>query len=385
LQFGGGDKICVNVDKVTVQFPTKYDGVDYFAWNAAENVAGVKFYPKSGDVVKFTNCLFTSPSAYRWEFDASMASSGFTLDFSGTTVVGATVTLQAASDLDSVTFNACPSFTQNGATLTNCAFVNTKVSSASPANAALISDCTFTKTTGTQHGIEISGTAADFTLTNVTFTGYAGVDGSSGNEAIYVNIASGTVTITISGGSTPSIRTAGATVVLIVNPVTVAVNVKDNDGANLQNARVLLKAAAGGPFPFDVTVTVTRSGSIATVSHTAHGMQTNDKVVITGADQPEYDGVFTITVTGTNAYTYTVSGTPVTPATGTVKATYAALHGLTDASGNISTTRVYSSDQPVSGWVRKASTAPYFRTFTLGGTVDSDSGYSTSIQMILDQ
>ena len=52
------------------------------------------------------------------------------------------------------------------------------------------------------------------TLTNIEFAGYAVSNGSTGNEALYVNIASGTLTLNISGGTVPSIRTAGATVIV---------------------------------------------------------------------------------------------------------------------------------------------------------------------------
>ena len=76
---------------------------------------------------------------------------------------------------------------------------------------------------GTGHAIEITGTAGDVTLDNVLFTGYAGTNGSTGNEAIYVNIGSGTVNITIAGGGdTPTIRTAGATV-NVINNITLTV------------------------------------------------------------------------------------------------------------------------------------------------------------------
>lgn len=213
LQFGGGDRICLIVDKLTIQFPRRYDGVDYFAWNAGDNVAGIKFYPKSGDVLKWTNCLFTSPSPYRWEFDAAMAASGWTMDFTGATVVGGTVTLQSAVSLDNVSFISCPAFTQNSALLSNCSFTDTKVGVAAVGDGADITDCAFASS-GTGHALEIGGSAGTVTLDGNTFTGYAGSDGSTGNEAIYVNIASGTVTINILGGvATPSVRTAGATIV----------------------------------------------------------------------------------------------------------------------------------------------------------------------------
>lgn len=258
LQFGGGDKVCVSVDQKTFQFPKKYDGVNYVAWNAGDNVAGIKFYPKSGDVLNFTKCLFTSESSYRWEFDASMATSGFTMDFAGTTVVKAAVTLQSAADMTSVTFINCPSLTTNGASISACVLSGTQISVSSPANAALVSSSALTSS-GTGHGIEISGTAADFTLSGVTFTGYAGTNGSTGNEAIYVNIASGSMTISITGGgTTPSIRTAGATVTVVNNITLTLTGLQTGSDivvltAGTSTERVNVDANSGSTYDFTYT------------------------------------------------------------------------------------------------------------------------------------
>lgn len=65
---------------------------------------------------------------------------------------------------------------------------------------------------------------------------------------------------------------------------------------------------------------ITRSSTTATVTATGHGFSTGDKVVIYGAGQSEYNGAFTVTVTDANTFTYTVSGSPATPATGTIRA-----------------------------------------------------------------
>lgn len=74
---------------------------------------------------------------------------------------------------------------------------------------------------------------------------------------------------------------------------------------------------AGGPLPGeDPVVGITRSGSTATVDHPGHGFTRSDqKVLIAGAAETEYNGVHSITVVDADTYTYTVSGTPATPAT----------------------------------------------------------------------
>lgn len=79
---------------------------------------------------------------------------------------------------------------------------------------------------------------------------------------------------------------------------------------------------------------ITRSGSTATVTTSAaHNLVTGDNVTISGATQTEYNGTYTITATGGSTFTYTISGTPATPATGSpVIATEGAYFVATDFS-----------------------------------------------------
>lgn len=215
LQFGGGEACHVACNLSVFQWPRKADGTKYLDSHISDNKHGVEFYGLdrgSGDVdtLHFTNCVFTADSPYYWQFNSSHDADA-DVDFSGATVVGATVTLRSTVSLSGMSFINCPTFTQNAATLSDCSFTGTKVSSAAPGDADNISNSSFTSA-GTGYAIEIGGTAADMTLTGNSFTGYASSNGSTGNEAIFVNIASGNMTITISNGDTPSIRTAGATV-----------------------------------------------------------------------------------------------------------------------------------------------------------------------------
>ncbi len=64
---------------------------------------------------------------------------------------------------------------------------------------------------------------------------------------------------------------------------------------------------------------ITRSGSTATVTMpSATNWQTGNNVTVAGAAQTEYNGTFAITVTDSTHFTYQVTGTPATPATGTI-------------------------------------------------------------------
>lgn len=170
----------------------------------------------------------------------------------------------------------------------------------------------------------------------------------------------------------------------ISNNVTVSIHAKDEDGNNVASARVLVEADSGGSLPAGDSVSITRSGSTATVSHTAHGMSTDMYVVIRGADQQEYNGDHQITVTGVDAYTYTVSGTPDTPATGTITATARIINELTSAGGIASELFNVGSDQPITGTVRKSSGTPYYKSGTVSGSITS-SGYSATIILVGDE
>jgi hypothetical protein len=64
---------------------------------------------------------------------------------------------------------------------------------------------------------------------------------------------------------------------------------------------------------------ITRTDAVATVTTTAaHGLVSGMSVVIAGAIQTEYNGTHVITVVDTDEFTYAVTGTPVSPATGTI-------------------------------------------------------------------
>ena len=193
-------------------------------------------------------------------------------------------------------------------------------------------------------------------------------------------VGSGTTNLTASKMSNPW----GGTIVIIPE-VNVTVHAIDIDtSADIQNARVLVTADTGGDLPFEDSVSITRSASTATVTHTSHGLLTGNKVLIAGANQNEYNGIKTITVTTDNAYTYTVSGTPATPATGTITSTSIILTGLTDVDGEITATHRYTSNQPFTGKVRKSSSSVYYQTATISGTITVD-GYSETSFMIKDE
>lgn len=299
-----------------------------------------------------------------------------------------TTTLRAAVEVTGCAWRQADRVTTNGAILTSCNFSKTFATSAVlVASLNTLVGCTFTSL-GTGYAVELNSLGAGSMNWNNTLSGYAVASGSTGNEAIFVNVASGSLIINVTGGSVPTIRTAGAVVTVVSGTVSVTVVVKDTSSppVAISEARVLLKASdATGALPFEVTVTVANSGTTATVTHTAHNMLTNDYVFISGASLAANNGTFLITKIGANSYSYVMGSTPGSSPTGTIKATYVALIGLTDINGNITISRIYSSNQPVTGWARKSTTAPLYQQGAISGTINSSTGFSTTIQLISDE
>lgn len=69
--------------------------------------------------------------------------------------------------------------------------------------------------------------------------------------------------------------------------------------------------------PVAIATSLTSVGTLATADvGGAHGLTSGDGVVIAGATQTEYNGYFTILVTGANTFTYEFKGSATSPATG---------------------------------------------------------------------
>jgi hypothetical protein len=302
---------------------------------------------------------------------------------------------QSGSTILNSTFRRTGLITQGGAVFDGCVIDSNRDATKAMlvSNLDNIDNCTFISD-GTGHAIELTSAHAggSYTLAGTIFTGYGGTPGSNGTassgstDAAIYNNSGGSVTINITnGGTTPAVRNgAGATTTIVSGTVPVTVTAVTAEGTPVQDVRVLVTAATGGPMPFDVTVTIANSSTTATVTHSAHGLSTNDKIQIKGASHYQNNGVFSVTVSDANTYTYTMPSAPGSNPTGTIKATFVPLYGMTDSSGVVSQSRTYASDQPITGKGRKSSSAPYYKTAPISGTIDSADGFSTSLVMILD-
>lgn len=207
-------------------------------------------------------------------------------------------------------------------------------------------------------------------------------ENSGASAAVTINVSNSSGAIT--DAETHETNSGTTTV---NNTVLVKVTVRDATTlVVIQNQRVLLEADAGGDLPAGDTVTITRSGVTASVSHTAHGMNNGQKIVIRGADQPEYNIIAAITNVSTNAYDYTISGTPDTPATGTITSTAVILDGLTDIDGIVQDTAFnFTSSQPTTGKTRKGTAAPFYKTAPILGTIAANIGLTTTAFAVQDE
>ena len=311
-------------------------------------------------VVELTTCVFTDMGAF---------------------------TFLGNSVLDRCTWRRCGEVTQGAGTFDGCLFEESPAAVALDVgnNVADVTNCDFVSD-GNGYALEGFSTATTYNIGTLTFTGYAAGDGSTGDEAIHVLASSGTVTLNYTGAA-PSVHTAGATIVKVGASVDVTVTAKTADGTVIENALVFLKAADGtGDFPFEEVVTsITNVGTLATVAHTGHGMASNDYVDIQGASLPANNGTYQITVNTVDEYEYTMLSTPGSSPTGTITSTFVALFGLTNASGIKTTSRVYGSDQPVTGWVRKSTTTPLYQEAPLDGDVDAVDGFNQTGVLISDE
>ena len=452
--------------------------------------------------VTMTNCSFIATgtvSRGRWEniADATVNLTGCVFSDMDTFIFDANTTAEGC------TFSSCNQVTANEADLNGSSFLTPTVAADSAAvswaetistahSITELDNCTFSMGTNNHHAVSFStgiSNGANVTLTGLNLNGFdADGTGDSDNSMFEFLATTGTITLTlvdcfVDGGaaseSNVTVDTrAGCTVNVVTGAVTVKATTVDSAGDPIESARVQLRASDGtGPFPYADAVTISRSGTTATVSHTSHGMQDNDKVMLRGitGNKTADNTVHQITVTTANAYTFTTTdsgdttytgdgflidaqdetnysgnitggsghavndvitlrgGAKVTvdavssgvvtqftvasgeddggnsasdvqdqiSSTGTgidfsltlaagnivteIRSTFVALNGTTDVNGELSTSRVYGSNQPVIGWTRKSSASPYYKEGPINATVNSSTGLDTTVVMVSDE
>ena len=237
------------------------------------------------------------------------------------------------------------------------------------------------------------GTAvtSSITIRDCDFTGFGSTDDVNG--AVFKFLAtSGSINLNLIGCTTDGTfsvdDSAGITVTVVEDPVTLTLTVTDNASppVAINAARVFLETAdAAGPMSYQDPVTIVQTAGTATVTNTAHGYVTNNFVVIRGATQNGYNKVAQITRLTANTYTYAVDSGTVSPATGSPVESGVIVSGTTNASGIITDTRTYGSNQNFKGWARKSSGIPFYENGNITGTVSSTGGFTGSLPLNSDE
>lgn len=261
-----------------------------------------------------------------------------------------------------------------------------------------LDDCTFSQGSNAHHAIRFgTGVTHDITLTGIEFNGFDNTadangatlrfDATSGSINVYLVdcLVDGNPATTANVGVDDA---AGITVTLVVDPVTTKVTTIDEDGDPVVSARVFLETAdngGGSGFPYQASTTsLTQSSGTATcVTSAAHGLATNDWVVIRGAGDELYNKVAQITVTSTTQFTYSVDAGASGSAGGTPVVSYVALYGTTSTAGVVQASKTWPAAQGLTGWARKSTSAPYYRQSSLS-VADASGGSDITALMLSD-
>lgn len=379
----------INADTETFLWADRGQSTNnYYRFNGSGNATGTTD-------INFDNCIFNNALSGSMDF----SDANITADFRGCTLIGWDVSI-ATGDSGNVwtdnSFSGCGTITSTGASLRGGTFTGfSGVADDSQIFWNLTTDpgtslydTTFTMGANDTHAIEFPAGLTNTTvnINNVEVNGYS-ISNNVNSSVLNFLATTGTITVNVTGGSgTISYKSAGATVNVISGAVKIDVFTAEADGTPVSGARVFIEAGATGNLPSGDSVTITRSGATASVSHTAHGLSNGDKVVIRGAVQNEYNGIKTITNATTNAYDFTVAGTPTTPATGTITSGFVFISGLTDVNGEISSVaRSLGANQSFSGRARKSSSSPYFKSSPIVGTLTTTADLPVTAVMLPDE
>jgi len=385
---GGSSGTKFQAKSQVVIFENRPVNADLYAFDVVDNGTGTTEFILGDKVgtAGIQGCVIRIASGTqtaKFDIDGSTDTDVDNFKLYGSTFYGADSitfpTVAATVEILNCNFESCGQVASSSANTSGCFFINT-----TDTDAALlwnesvdIDDCSFIGNTAGA-GIEMpSAVGSPYAYDALLF---------SGNTYDVLNSSGSAISINKNNGSDPTTY-EGSTVTFLSATVDTTITVKDVTNLSvIENVRVLLEAAdASGPLNYEESVSITRSGTTATVTHTAHGLQTGALVHIKGCNEEEYNIVEDITYIGVDSYSYQVSGSPATPATGSPTSTTVIFNNLTNASGIVTDNRVFSSDQNVTGRARKSTTSPLYQSQPITGTIDSANGLTLTVLLIPDE
>ena len=273
--------------------------------------------------------------AARWSITLDSAMGSTTGGFSDTnsTFIGSdAVVLNQYATLTGTVLIDGSSMTQNGATLSGVTVTapNTTTNNAylTVDDLSKVTGCSFNLGAGAGHAVDLGTISSTTSITwDNELSGYD--TGTTGSPVTTTTTGSEAILVNVAASQTLTINVAsGASIPSVRNTGTGSVNV-----------------VAG-----QVTLTITVR-------------DVTDSSVISGA----------------RVYVTAAAGGSLTEGTVIIDKV------LTNGSGQVSDTRSYSGDQPITGTVRKASASTFYKSAPVAGTVSSASGLNLTVQMIPDE
>lgn len=177
------------------------------------------------------------------------------------------------------------------------------------------------------HGDPTAGTRTQYSGTYIPPTGYQ-IDGAVGRGSLFFTTTGGPFKLDAVGntpqrsGLTKALDTrctvTGTGNGLLGGLDTAAYHISwlriDANGQQVRSdvSTRIVVTNANRQIPSSIT---SATGTATVTTPLAHGYTTGDSILVAGATQPQYNGTFVITSTGTLTFTYTVAGSPTSPAT----------------------------------------------------------------------
>lgn len=241
----------------------------------------------SGSTVNWTNINITALGTHN-KGSVRVQSPLATVNITGGTWTGLDATvLGAATTIDGLTWRQCGQVSNTAqGSIQNCVFDRSaSASSLTLVNLSHISNCTFISD-GSNHAVELVSLGGGSMSWDSNLSGYVtGVAGSpastssTGNEAIYVNVASGTLTINLAAGaSIPSIRSAGATVNVVAGQKTFTQTISPIPSPDYEYR--LYEVTAEGSLAGAVEITAEGEENATSGSHSYSHSETNQPVAV---------------------------------------------------------------------------------------------------------
>lgn len=253
-------------------------GVTFDLQNASTDIDIASGVIRSGGSTNRGDLIVTGTSG---AFDADA------MTFDGLRVI----TLTSACTVAASTFAGCGLITAAGANLSGCVVSGSiAATSALLWNVAtdtdgLLDDMTFVSA-GTGHAVELgSSTPSTIDFVGHAYSGYAGTDGSTGNEVLYNNSGKAITVNILGGGATPTVRNGAGASTTLVASVPVSVTVTDASGTAIENARVYMRKSGGGS---EVLNALTNASGVASTTFGDATPQAVEGWVRKGTGSPLY-------------------------------------------------------------------------------------------------